>query len=45
MSKWGPIFVDKLNGMFAIALYDKSNDKLLLMRDRYGIKPLYYSKK
>ncbi len=33
----------KLIGMFAIALFDKINDKLYLIRDRVGIKPLYYT--
>ena len=33
---------EKMNGMFAIALYDFANNKLLLARDRFGKKPLYY---
>lgn len=40
--KWGPEFVNRLNGMFAIAIYQKSEDKLYLFRDRLGIKPLFY---
>lgn len=35
--------IDRLIGMFAIALFDKSNEKLYLIRDRIGIKPLYWS--
>lgn len=40
---WGPEFVNRLNGMFAIAIYDKSAGKLYLYRDRLGVKPLYVS--
>jgi asparagine synthase (glutamine-hydrolysing) len=41
--QWGDDFVARLNGMFAIALYDMREGRLLLARDPIGIKPLYYA--
>lgn len=40
---WGLDFVTKLNGMFAFALYERDTGRVILGRDRLGIKPLYYS--
>lgn len=41
--EWGIDFLHKLRGMFAIAIWDNNIDKLYLVRDRIGVKPLYYS--
>jgi len=41
--EFGDSFVKKLRGMFAIAIFDKKNRKLILARDRVGKKPLYYA--
>jgi len=41
--EWGPDCVTRFNGMFAFAIWDKREQSLFLIRDRYGIKPLYYA--
>jgi asparagine synthase (glutamine-hydrolysing) len=42
LETYGPKFFQRLNGMFAVAAFNKKNRKLYLSRDRFGIKPLYY---
>ena len=41
--EWGADCVTHFNGMFAFAIWDKRERSLYLVRDRYGIKPLYYA--
>ncbi len=41
--EWGDTSFDRYNGMFGIALYDITQKRLLLVRDHFGIKPLYYA--
>jgi asparagine synthase (glutamine-hydrolysing) len=40
--EWGDAFLDRLNGQFAIALWDRRRQRLLLARDRVGIRPLFF---
>ncbi|MFJ2780514.1 asparagine synthase (glutamine-hydrolyzing) [Kitasatospora sp. NPDC087315] len=41
--EWGPDFATRLEGIFAFAIWDLDRDELLLVRDRMGVKPLYYA--
>ncbi|HYA93538.1 MAG TPA: hypothetical protein VEK32_18770, partial [Thermodesulfobacteriota bacterium] len=41
--EYGKDFVHKINGMFAVALWDEKQEKFILIRDRMGVKPIFYT--
>jgi len=41
-SQWGEAALERLNGMFAFVLYDRELDEIIAVRDRFGVKPLYW---
>jgi asparagine synthase (glutamine-hydrolysing) len=42
-AEWGDALVERLNGDFAFALHDRRTDRVLLARDRFGVRPLFYA--
>ncbi len=43
-AQWGEAIFQKLNGIFAVGIYDQQKKEVYLARDRFGVKPLYYFK-
>lgn len=41
--EWGPACLDRFNGMWAFVVWDNEEKKLFMSRDRFGVKPLYYT--
>jgi asparagine synthase (glutamine-hydrolysing) len=43
--EWGDGFMARLNGQFAFAIYDRRRERVLLARDRFGVRPLFYAER
>ena len=41
--EWGADLLQKLNGQFAFAIYDRQNESVFIARDRFGVRPLFYA--
>lgn len=41
--QWGPGVLQRLNGQFAFAIYDRNNETVFIARDRFGVRPLFYA--
>src|SRR5919202_6412019 len=41
--QWGAALLERLNGQFAFAIYDRRNESVFLARDRFGVRPVFYS--
>ena len=43
--EWGPGLLQKLDGQFAFAIYDRNRETVFLARDRFGVRPLFYAQR
>jgi asparagine synthase (glutamine-hydrolysing) len=43
--EWGDDFANHFNGQFALAIYDRRRERVVLVRDRFGVRPLFYAER